>query len=200
MHEMCCLMLYIARGLALLLYQVAELTHFVHRNWPICSSLQSIIETPPPTDVTVVALNEAGKVRVTWGTPILGAGQMITGYSVQYRRKGITSYTTHPVFAPDTTSYTITRLNLGTEYDIRVASRGPLGRSDSCCGSGKGVTTYCSEWKCRHAEFSQICYYNNIIIDCKINEIMLLVSGLAFIHRRGETLLHLVAVAAPNNS
>jgi len=97
--------------------------------------------------VSVIALNEAGKLRVTWSTPTLGPGQVITGYSVQYRRRGTgtTSYTTHSVSGSSITSYTITNLNLGTVYEVRVASVGPLGPSGYCCGGGKQVTTYNSE-------------------------------------------------------
>ena len=73
---------------------------------------------------------------------MLGSGQVITGYSVQYRKRGTTSYTTRPVPGSSTTSYTITNLNLGTVYEVRVASVGPLGLSAYCCGSGEQVTTY----------------------------------------------------------
>ena len=90
----------------------------------------------------MVALNETGKVRVTWSKRILGSGQVITGYSVQYKRRGTTSYTTRSVSGSSTTSYTITNLNLGTVYEVRVASVGPLGLSAYCCGSGKQVMTY----------------------------------------------------------
>ena len=90
----------------------------------------------------MVVLNEAGKVRVTWRRPTLGPGQVITGYSVQYRRKGTISYATRSVSGSSTTSYTITNLNLGAVYEVRVASVGPLGPSGYCCGSGKQVTTY----------------------------------------------------------
>ncbi len=109
----------------------------------LCSSK----DVPRPTDVSVsvVALNEAGKVRVTWRTPTLGPGQVITGYSVQYRRRGTTSYTTRSVSGSSTTSYTIINLNLGAVYEVRVASVGPLGRSGYCCGRDKKVTTYSSE-------------------------------------------------------
>ena len=71
-------------------------------------------DVPPPTDgsVSVVALNETGKVRVTWSRPTLGPGQEITGYSVQYRRRGTTHYTTRLVCGSSTTSYTITNLNV----------------------------------------------------------------------------------------
>ena len=92
-----------------------------------------------------MALNEAGKVRVTWSRPTLGPGQVITGYSVQYRRRVTLPYTTHSVSGSSTTSYTITNLNLGTVYEVRVASVGPLGLSGYCCGSGKEVTTFNSE-------------------------------------------------------
>ena len=90
----------------------------------------------------MVALNEAGKIRVTWSRPTLGPGQVIAGYSVQYRRRGTISYTTCSVSDSSTTSYTITNLNLGAVYEVRVASVGPLGLSGYCCGSGKQVTTY----------------------------------------------------------
>ena len=102
---------------------------------------------PSSGSVSVLALNEAGKVRVTWSKRILGTGQVITGYSVQYRRSGTTSYTTRSVSGSSTTSYTITNLNLGAVYEVRVASVGPLGLSGYCCGSGKQVTTFHSECK-----------------------------------------------------
>ena len=106
-------------------------------------------------------LNAAGEVRVTWSRPTLGPGQMITGYSVQYRRRRTTSYTTHSVFG--STSYTITNLNLGTVYEVRVASVGPLGRSGYCCGSGKQVTTYDSECKAQSV-FQNYSFYFFIVV------------------------------------
>ena len=113
----------------------------------IHTSQCSPIDVPTPTDgsVSVVASNEAGNVRVTWSRPTLGPGQEITGYSVQYRRRGSTSYTTRSVSGSSTTSYTITNLTLGAVYEVRVASVGPLGLSGYCCGNGKQVTTYKSE-------------------------------------------------------
>ena len=106
------------------------------------------VHQPTGASVTVVTLNEAGKVRVTWSRPTLGPGQVITGYSVQYRRNGTTSYTTRSVSDSSTTSYTITNLNLGTVYEVRVASVGPLGLSGYCCSGDtnrKYVTTYNSK-------------------------------------------------------
>ena len=101
------------------------------------------------SNVSVVAVNETGKVRVTWSRPTQGAGQVITGYSVQYRRRGISPYTNHSVLASDATSYmyTIANLSLGTVYEVRVALMGPLGLNGYCCGSGKQVITYDREYK-----------------------------------------------------
>ena len=95
----------------------------------------------------MVALNETGKVRVTWSGRALATAQVITGYSVQYRRRGTLSYTTRSVSGFSTTTYTITNLNPGTVYEVRVASVGPLGLSGYCCGSGKQVKAYYSECK-----------------------------------------------------
>ena len=116
----------------------------------IYASLCSPTDVPRPTaaSVSVLALNEAGKVKVTWSTSTLEPGQVITGYSVQYRRSGTASYTMVPVSGSSTTSYTITNLNLGTVYEVRVASVGPLGLSRYCCSGNthrKSVTTYNSK-------------------------------------------------------
>ena len=112
--------------------------------------------------MSVVALNEAGKVRVTWSIPTLGPGQVITGYSVQYKRKGITFYITRPVYGFSTTSYTITNFNLGTVYEVRVASVGPLGLSGYCCGSGKQVTTYNGERNVQILYSQKLLLYMNV--------------------------------------
>ena len=100
--------------------------------------------SPPESNFSVVALKQAGKIKVTWSTPTLGAGQEITGYSVQYRRRGSISYTTDYV-CDSSTTHTITNLTLGKTYEVRVASVGPLGLSGNSCGSWKRVTTYISK-------------------------------------------------------
>ena len=107
-----------------------------------CTPFTIDVPRPPDASILVVPLNEPGKVRVTWSTPTLGAGQEITGYSVQYRRRGFVFFSTCLV-GSNTTSYTITDLNLGTVYEVRVASVGPLGPSESW--AGKVVTTFNSE-------------------------------------------------------
>ena len=135
--------------MALLLITYAQIWH---RELPIVCNyisiyffthdLISITDSPSSTIQTLVALNEVGKVKLTWIRPSLGTGQIITSYSVQYRRRGYSSYTTRSVSGSSTTAYTITNLNLGTVYEVRVASVGPLGLSGYCCGNGKQVTTY----------------------------------------------------------
>lgn len=106
-----------------------------------------LIDTPPPNDanVSVVALNEAGKVKVTWRQPLLRACQKIMGYSVQYREQGNESYAADSVSNSSKTTHTITNLKLGTVYEVGIASMGPLGLSEYCCGSGKVVVTHDSE-------------------------------------------------------
>ena len=125
------------------------LAHAFSANLLIHTYPYHLTDVPKPTDgrVSVMELADTGKVRVTWSRPTLGPGQEITGYSVQYRRRGSTSYTTHSVSGSSTTSYTITNLNLGAVYEVRVASIGPLGLSGYCCGSGKQVTPYNCECK-----------------------------------------------------
>ena len=110
-----------------------------------------------------------GKVRVTWSRPTLGPGQVITGYSVQYRRSGTTSYTTRSVSGSSTTSYTITNLNLGTVYEVRVASVGPLGLSGYCCGSGKQVMTYNCEYNALNPLISNITHDSAQFYTCSAN-------------------------------
>lgn len=75
------------------------------------------------------------------------AGQQVTGYSVQYREMGATTYADLSVSSPGKRSHTITSLKLGTMYEVRVAAMGPLGLSEYCCAreDGKEVTTYDSE-------------------------------------------------------
>ena len=94
---------------------------------------------PSSGSVAEVALNETGKVRVTWSRRIWSSDHWLL---CAVRRRGTTSYTTHLVPGSSTTSYTITNLNRGTVYEVRVVSVGPLGLSGYCCGSGKQVMTY----------------------------------------------------------
>ena len=126
--------------------------------FPHCPPDSIGVTHPADDNVSVVALNEAGKVRVTWSRPALGPGQVITGYSVQYRRRGTTSYTTRSVSGSSTTSYIITNLNLGRVYEVRVASEGLLGLSGYCC-YGIQVTTYNREWTAKFMQYKLTVYW-----------------------------------------
>ena len=118
-------------------------------------------DVPPPTNASVllVPVKEAGKVKVTWNKPVLKPSQVITGYSVQYRKfqNGSFPYTTRSASGSSTTSYTITNLTLGTVYEVRVASVGLLGLSGYCCGNGKHTATYDSECAVQ-GEIFKFCY------------------------------------------
>ena len=109
-------------------------------------------DAPRPADgnVSVVALNEVGKVRVTWSRPTLGPGQVITGYSVQYRRIGYPFYTTLSTLSSSTTSDTITYLTRGAEYEVRVASVGPLDEVDTAVGVGSMLRLTTVSVQCRN--------------------------------------------------
>ena len=91
---------------------------------------------------------------------------MITGYSVQYRIRGTSSYSTRSVSGSGTTTYTITNLNLDTVYEVRVASVGPLGVSGYCCGSGKQVKTYDCECRLSKDSFCSDISLNYTCRDC----------------------------------
>ena len=110
----------------------------------------SIKDAPEIADasVKVLTLNVTGKVRVTWSRPSTALGQVITGYLLQYRRRGYYSYFTVSVSGSNTTSYTISNLNLGTVYEVRIASVGPLGWTRYCCGSGKQIVYILRECTC----------------------------------------------------
>ena len=112
-------------------------------------------DPPPPADasVSVAALNEAGAAIVTWIKPMLDVGQEITGYSVQYRRRGFNSYITHSVSGSNT-EHTISHLNLGTTYEVRVASVGPFGLRRCYYGNWKVVTTYSSKCSTIHTLYN----------------------------------------------
>ena len=108
------------------------------------SALDHTPDVPQPAgaSVTVEALNVSGEIRITWTVPTLRSGQVITGYSIQYQSMGSPTFSNISLFGINATSYTINKLNLGTVYEVRVASVGPLGLSGYCCGSGKQVVTY----------------------------------------------------------
>lgn len=96
----------------------------------------------PQASVTVTVATEPGEVvnlRVTdqtldeldidWAPPTETGGSPITGYSVQYRRDGTTTWLTH-TRSGTASSDTITGLRENTTYDIRVAAINAVGTGD----------------------------------------------------------------------
>ena len=97
---------------------------------------------------------------------MLGVGQVITCYYVQYglgEMEPPLSPLAQCLHGSSTTSYTVTNLNLGTVYEVRVASVGPLGLSGYCCGCGKEVTTYDRE--CVYSAWEAISPNDTLIVN-----------------------------------
>ena len=88
-------------------------------------------------------MNAAGKVNATWSRPPNGSNQGVLGYQVQYRREGANSDFTTDTVA--TEFYTISNLDVGTSYEVRVATISPVGVGAYCCGNGKVIKTYDGE-------------------------------------------------------
>ena len=87
-----------------------------------------------PTNVMANALSGPVGIRVSWTAPTLPTGLPITGYSIQYRIRGMSdsTYVTVTVGA-GTTQRDITGLQSNTEYRTRVATRTNLGTGSYCC-------------------------------------------------------------------
>ena len=85
-----------------------------------------------PSQVTGVSLSKAVRqeraaLRVTWTTP--QSNVTISQYQVQYRRNGATSWGSQLTISgsPPATSAILTRLDAGTEYNVRVSGVSELG-------------------------------------------------------------------------
>ena len=88
-------------------------------------SLQLPTCSVAPSQVTGVSLSKAvrmGKaiLRVTWTTP--QSNVTISRYQVQYRKNGTTSWGSEAAISgsPPANSAILTRLDAGTEYNVRV--------------------------------------------------------------------------------
>ena len=91
-----------------------------------------VIGPDPPAAVTAVPGANLGSIRVTWVAPSETGGLPIAGYSLQYRIRGNSSYTTM-LSQPQPTEATITGLRLGTTYQIRLATVTSIGIGPYCC-------------------------------------------------------------------
>ena len=90
-----------------------------------------------PAAPTVTVLSPSS-VSVTWSAPSDDGGETITGYDLQYRETGTSDWT--QVDDETGTSYTITGLSAGTEYEVQVRATNSLGDSDWST-SGTATTT-----------------------------------------------------------
>ena len=98
---------------------------------------------PAPSSVTVTPLPQRGVLRVTWRAPTVDTGLTITGYSVQYRTPSSGPYSRAGTVSGSSTSTTISGLQLGTRYRVRVAAVTQLGTG--VYSSDVGGTTYNGE-------------------------------------------------------
>ena len=93
-----------------------------------------------PTNVMASPLSGQVGIRVSWTAPTLPTGLPITGYSIQYKIRGMSdsTYVTVTVGA-GTTLRDITGLQSSTGYRIRVATRTGLGTGQYCCDNPNRV-------------------------------------------------------------
>ena len=109
----------------------------------ICLSCST--DAPPPRTVTATPLSIPGKIRVSWTPPTPPNGSTITGYSIQYRIGSSGDYTTATDPGSGSTSTTISGLQLGRTYQVRVGTRTQLGVGINSYRTVR-VTTYNCEF------------------------------------------------------
>ena len=97
-------------------------------------------DPPAPGGVRVNPLPQRGVLRVSWRAPTVDTGLTITGYSVQYRTSSTGPYSRSRTVSGRSTSTTISGLQLGTRYSVRVAAVTQLGTG--VYSSDVGGTTY----------------------------------------------------------
>ena len=85
-------------------------------------------------------------IIVSWTAPTLPTGLPITGYSIQYKIRGMSDSTyLNVTVGAGTTQRDITGLQSSTEYRIIVATRTVLGTGPYCCGNLNRVVVTTSE-------------------------------------------------------
>ena len=100
-------------------------------------------DPPAPSGIRVTPLPQRGVLRVTWRAPTVDTGLTIIVYSVQYRTSSTGPYSRAGTVSGRSTSTTISGLQLGTRYGVRVAAVTQLGTG--VYSSDVGGTTYNSE-------------------------------------------------------
>ena len=98
-----------------------------------------------PTNVTASPLSGQVGIRVSWTAPTI-TGLPITGYSIQYKIRGMSDSTyVRVTVGAGTTQRDITGLQNSTQYRIRVATRTGLGTGQYCCDNPNQVFVTTSE-------------------------------------------------------
>ena len=82
--------------------------------------------------MTAVPGVNLGSIRVMWDAPLDTGGVPITGYYIQYRIQGSSSYAIQ-LSQPQPTEATVSGLRLGTTYQVRVAALTAIGIGPYCC-------------------------------------------------------------------
>jgi hypothetical protein len=96
--------------------------------------------------VSAFPLSEPGEISVSWTPPTPPTGSTITGYSIQYRIGSSEAYTNASDPGSGSTNTTITALQLGRTYQVRVGTtiQPGLGTVESSFRLAQ-VTTYTCE-------------------------------------------------------
>ena len=94
---------------------------------------------------------QPGKVQVSWTPPTPPPGSSLTGYSIQYSTGGSGSYTTAGDPGRSATSTIVSNLQVGTQYQVRVAAKTELGVGPNSYGTTQ-VTTFNGAFSgCNHS-------------------------------------------------
>ena len=104
-------------------------------------NISHIIDAPPPSNVRASPMPQLGRVRVSWTLPTPPPGSSLTGYSIQYRMGDSGSYMTASDPGGSATSTIVSNLQVGTQYQVRVAAKTELGVGPNSYGTTQ-VTTF----------------------------------------------------------
>ena len=84
---------------------------------------------------------QPGKVQVSWTPLTPPPGSSLTGYSIQYRMGGSGSYMNASDPGGSVTRTIVNNLQVGTQYQVRVAAKTELGVGPNSYGTTQ-VTTF----------------------------------------------------------
>ena len=96
-----------------------------------------------PSSVSASPLSEPGEISVSWTPPTPPTGSTVTGYSIQYRIGSSGDYTTATDPGRGSTSTTISGLQLGRTYQVRVGAKTEIG-----VGTGSYSMTQSATYDC----------------------------------------------------